>query len=180
MCPIEKLLLNIERTRLIKKVKGNVLELGVGTGVNLKYYNFKNIKKLTLLDLSVHDELYKKKTSKIDIIEGDAKRLSFESNTFDYIVQTLVLCSVDKPNISLDEIKRVLKKDGTLIFIEHVLSHYKSISNLQNKVNIIWPKIASGCNLNRDTEDLLKKQGFIISQNKSFFKGIFISGIANK
>lgn len=181
MKPLEKRGIKEARLSLIPEVHGKALEIGAGTGANLEFYIFDNIEKLTISDNQVSDVLIKKAQEK-DIVPiiCSATNLPFGDKTFDYVIHTLVFCSVNDVNKGLEEIKRVLKDDGTLIFIEHVLPKKKGLKKLFNLVNPAWSKFSSGCNINRDYETSLKNNNFNIVTINSFMNDIMISGIAKK
>ena len=123
--PFEKVLLHKRRQELITNVKGKVLEIGSGGGVNFNYYNSKNIELLNVLDLKFNKFIMNHKLNKemnINYITANAEKLPFDDKSFDTVVATLVLCSIDNPNKALEEIHRVLKDDGKLIFISSIKS----------------------------------------------------------
>ena len=98
-------------------MKGKVLEIGSGGGVNFNYYNSKNIELLNVLDLKFNKFIMNHKLNKemnINYITANAEKLPFDDKSFDTVVATLVLCSIDNPNKALEEIHRVLKDDGKI------------------------------------------------------------------
>ena len=165
--PFEKVLLHKRRKELITNVKGKVLEIGSGGGVNFNYYNSKNI------------ELNKEMN--INYITANAEKLPFDDKSFDTVVAILVLCSIDNPNKALEEIHRVLKDDGKLIFIEHVIPHEKFYRDLAHYLNGTWKKIGK-CNINCDTYKNIENANFKISNYETFGNKVFvfIKGIAYK
>lgn len=104
--PFEKVLLHKRRKELITNVKGKVLEIGSGGGVNFNYYNSKNIELLNVLDLKFNKFIMNHKLNKemnINYITANAEKLPFDDKSFDTVVATLVLCSIDNPNKALEE-----------------------------------------------------------------------------
>jgi|LGOV01.1.fsa_nt_gb ubiquinone/menaquinone biosynthesis C-methylase UbiE len=175
----EKFGLDKMRKRIINNVSGKVLELGPGTGINLKYINRGKIQSLTYIDLNYKKGLdikAKKKCPNITIMDGDVQSLPFEDNTFDSVIFTLVFCSVTNQLKGLSEIKRVLKRGGNIYFIEHVEPSKKFLKYIFNKFNPQWCSITGGCNLNRDTISVLKEAGFDIEIIDKKFKNIFVGG----
>jgi len=156
------------RKETISDLKGNILEIGVGTGKNLQYYP-KSVR-LTAIDLS-QGMLKKAKQkagklgSNIRLMQMDAENLRFKDKSFDYIVATFVLCSIPNPIKALKEMKRVTKKDGQMIFIDHVLSKNKLIASWQHIHNPITRRIF-GFNVNRDTRSNIQKAGLKIIQDE--------------
>lgn len=180
MYPFERILLGSIRRNLIKKTRGHSLEIGFGTGVNLKYYDFGSIDSLVLLEQDMSKGIGIETNSKTTVVEGDVLELPFDDKTFDTIVFTLVFCSVDNPSMGLAEIRRVLKDDGNLIFIEHVTPRGETMRKLVNKVNKTWNSMSKGCNLNRDTVSTIVDAGFIIDESHFSRNGVFVSGMAKK
>lgn len=171
------------RKRVLEEVEGKVLELGPGTGVNLKFYSKEKIQSLTFVDLkfkSSLEEKARKKCPNITLIKADAQELPFDDKTFDSVVFTLVMCSVDDPFIGLSEVRRVLKDDGSIHFIEHVEPERGRLKPLFNAINPAWNSFSGGCNLNRDTEQTLADAGFKLKIMDKKFSNIFIGGTGVK
>lgn len=144
-------------------VSGSVLEIGAGAGANLSFYPG-NIS-LTLLDKNpymVKKLLKKTKLLAVDaeVILDSAEILPFPDNSFDSVVVTLVLCMVDNVNSVLDEIYRVLKPGGKFYFYEHIHSSNQRRSRVENYINPIWRILSTGCNLNRNTNELIMNHKF--------------------
>lgn len=182
MYPFEKLALRKRRNGLIAKVKGDILEVGAGNGANFEYYDSKKIKSLTVTDLSFNRQIKNRSLNKkisINYKVGNIEKLPFADNSFDSIVATLILCSVDNQNMALTEIKRVLKEDGKLYFIEHVVPDRKGYKKIANRCDGTWHKIGK-CHINRETHKNIESFGFEISEFEEFGKEcfIFVKGIA--
>ena len=183
MFPFEFLRLKDVRKKLIKKAFGNVLEVGIGTGANFKFYDYSQIENLTLLDTTISDKVKKftfPKNVKVKYIEGSVEKLPLESETVDNVVFTLVFCSVTNPLDGLTEIHRILKPGGKIYFIEHVLPYNHLLQNIFNGINPGWSRIAKGCNVNRQTLKTIGDAGFHIENHREFFKGTFIEGVGMK
>ena len=181
MKPLEKRGIRTARKRLMKLVKGSVLEIGSGTGANIPFYNMDEIDQLVITDkkLSKHIDVYRE-LEKVELVETSVTSLPYKDQSFDTIVHTLVFCSVDDVMKGLSELKRVLKPGGKLMFIEHVLPHKKGYRRLFKTINPIWRTFAGGCNLTRSYEESLITSGFQIEQVNRFMSTVFISGIATK
>jgi len=176
----EKNGLHLMRKEILDSVQGNVLEIGPGTGVNLKYYNEGVIDRLTYIDVDYTkglEERAKSKCPNIKFIDGTVEKIPFENNSFDHIVFTLVFCSVNNPLNGLSEIKRVLKTNGEIHFIEHVLPEKRLLKPIFNNLSSVWHKISGGCNLNRRTIETIKRAGFNVKIVDEKFSTIFIGGI---
>lgn len=178
MFPLEKYGIKKSREILIPKAKGTVLEIGSGTGVNLKHYQFDQIERMIVSDKVLGKHLLKRVPNFIEKQSLDVEELPFEDNMFDFIIHTLVFCSVDDVTKGIQELKRVLKPEGTILFIEHVLPEKAGLRRLFNWINPAWRKFASGCNLNRDYLKSLEVNGFAIRYQRKFLRTVFICGEA--
>ena len=160
----EKLFLKSWRRELLKHVYGDVLEIGAGTGANIEHYS----DQVTRLVLTEPDKnkrrIMEKKISgqgldKIHISDGTAEHIRAEDESFDCVVAFIVFCCISNPGIALKEIKRVLKRGGYFVFLEHVAApEGTSIRRWQNRLNPIWRIV--GDNINRETEEAIITAGF--------------------
>jgi ubiquinone/menaquinone biosynthesis C-methylase UbiE len=154
-----------QREKVVPKAKGKVLEIGIGTGLNLKHYKAENIESFTGLDpaLQMHALALKRlaQTSlKMNMIGLPAEKIPLDDDSMDTVVMTYTLCTIPDPLQALKEIRRVLKPDGTLLFCEHGIAPDQSVRNWQNRLQPVWGKLAGGCHLNRNIPELLKQAGF--------------------
>jgi ubiquinone/menaquinone biosynthesis C-methylase UbiE len=166
-----------QREKLIPLAVGHVLEIGIGSGNTLELYNGSKVTQLTAIDPSI--ELWERRTTdlsalnfKVTYIRGMADQISFEDDTFDTVVSTYTLCSVNPIEKSLREMYRVLKPGGKLIFSEHGKAPDEKLERFQNRINPLWKRIGGGCNLNRDIAQLLEQSGFQTDGlNKGYLDG---------
>ena len=155
----------IQRQKIVPSASGVILEIGVGSGVNIPYYSNSNVKKLIGLDLQQDnwDQAYKiakKSNISIDLLQGDGEELPIPNNSIDTVLITYTMCTIPNVQRSLAEIKRVLNREGKLLFCEHGLAPDKNVQKWQNKLNPILKKCLGGCNLNRNIPELVLKSGF--------------------
>lgn len=178
MKPLEKRGIKEARKELIPYAIGDVLEIGSGTGVNLEFYDCDKINSLTLTDRTLSKHLLKKEVKCQTMDEIDVMNLPYQDKSFDTVVHTLVFCSVKDPLKGITELYRVLKDNGSIIFIEHVLpcNYLKSVFKT---VNPLWKLVSGGCNINRNYLDLIKPY-FNVLQSSEFMNTVFISGVAKK
>lgn len=177
MAPLERRILGEIRAELVPLAEKTVLEIGIGTGVNLRYYDYTKIDSIIGLDRKFSGELKRRAAKNMHFIAGDVECMPFATDSFDSIVGTLVLCSAN-PEKSLREILRILKPGGKFIFIEHIRPRGSLASKLADRLNRVWPILAQGCNLNRQTDLLLKQCGFADVTLRYKSSAIFCYGFA--
>ncbi len=160
----ERAFLKSWRRELLKHVYGEVLEIGAGTGANIEHYP-DQVTKIVLTEPDKHKRrIMEKKISgrgldKIQISDGTAEQIYAEDESFDCVVAFIVFCCVSNPKTALEEIKRVLKPGGYLVFLEHVAApEGTSIRSWQNRLNPVWRIV--GDNLNRETEEAIISADF--------------------
>ena len=161
-----------KRKEVLAVAKGKVLEIGLGTGLNLAEYPA-HIKSITSVDVNPGMNSYVKKRAKsagktVDHQVVTAEKLPMADQTFDTVVSTWTLCSIPNVHQALEEIHRVLKHNGKLIFIEHGLSKKKSTQIWQKRLTPFWKKIGDGCHLDRNIKDLISAHAFEITEYKEF------------
>lgn len=178
MSPIEFIFLKKMRKNIISKARGNVLEIGFGTGANVNFYHRNNVKSLSAIDIKYFKETKDKFKDKVNLIEAGAENIPFRDNSFDTIVSTIAMCSVQDLNQSIREIQRVLKNDGTFLFIEHGLPKNEKLAKVFQKANPSWSKHMGGCNINREIVKELRKNNFLIQEHHKKNLEVFTYGIA--
>jgi len=181
MEPLERKGLRKLRKKLVSKATGKVLEIGAGTGLNLPYYDLEKVSSLVMIDRDLNRKELKKKIEdyeglNLSLKEENVMSLSFAAESFDTVVFTLVFCTVADVEKGLEEIKRVMKKDGKIIFIEHVRPKTEPLGKTFDAFTPLWKKLASGCHLNRETEESLQALGFELSLENKIMKKIFLGG----
>jgi ubiquinone/menaquinone biosynthesis C-methylase UbiE len=154
-----------ERKRWIPRAHGNVLELGVGSGLNLPFYDAAKVTRVTGIDPSA--PLLERAASRaseapfgVELLQGHAEALPFSDRTFDTVVVTYSLCSVDEPLHALAEARRVLRPDGELVFVEHGLALDPKTQKRQRMLTPLWRRVSGNCHLDRDIGSLLGDAGF--------------------
>jgi ubiquinone/menaquinone biosynthesis C-methylase UbiE len=155
------------RGELLAGASGRVIEIGAGTGVNLKLYG-DAVEDLTLIEPDPHmgAQLRKRLADRhgdplpAQLVAAPAEALPFADDTFDTAVATLVLCTIPDPVAAIDELARVLRPGGRLLFIEHVRAEDASSARWQDRLEKPWRFVADGCHCNRDTEANLRASSF--------------------
>lgn len=154
-----------QRQRVVPLAAGRVLEIGIGTGLNLEHYDWARIGQIVGLDpgLEMHPRARRRSQRlgvAIELIGLSAERLPFDDSSFDTVVVTYTLCSIADPATALKEMRRVLKPGGRLVFCEHGLAPDESVRRWQARLTPLWSKVAGGCHLDRDVPRLLREAGF--------------------
>lgn len=160
----EKAELGRRRAEVVGQAEGKVLELGAGTGLNLEHYG-PGVTELTLTE--PFGPMAKRLRARVDelrpgtsVIETPAEQLPFGDDSFDTVVSTLVLCTVEDQPRALAEIRRVLKPGGKLLFLEHVRANSPGLAKWQDRLHGPWFVFGHGCHCNRDTLSGMRTAGF--------------------
>jgi SAM-dependent methyltransferase len=151
--------LRAHRKELLSRARGCTVEIGGGTGLNLPYYP-DDLDELVLIepDAAMRSRLEKRlgrSGRRARLVDAGAERLPFADGSVDTVVSTLVLCTVEAPDLALREIARVLRPDGQLLFIEHVRSESPTLAYWQDRLAAPWRRFAQGCRCNRATAELI-------------------------
>lgn len=174
-----------ERDALVAGLRGRVLEVGAGDGLNFEHYAGA-VTEVIALEPEPHlrAKATERAIMRIEVVGGVAERLPFEDASFDAVVACLVLCSVGSPPVALAEIARVLKPGGELRFYEHVAAHGPAGRAVQRGLDRsgLWPRLAAGCHLSRDTERAIRDAGLTIGEARRFRVGLLrhVAGHATK
>lgn len=178
MKPLDVVLIYKVRQRLLQKAYGEVLEIGSGTGLNFPHYP-SAVKKITAIEpeQKLRDKSLPKAiraANSITVQEGVAEDLPFPDNSFDTVVNTLVFCTIPEPEKAMEEIVRVVKPGGTVLFYEHVQAKSQTVRTVFNKVTPLWKRMCDGCHLNRDTEMLIRNSPLEIIEKQASLNEIFM------
>lgn len=186
----DRLFLRKRRKRLISKLSGKILEVGFGTGMNFEHYN----DKATIIGIEPSPHMFVRGKEKVVKLQNGANFELYnigcgysemtsliEEESLDAVVCTLVLCTIPEPEEAISNFKKWLKPNGKLIVIEHIKSHNKGISQIQNLFNSPWQHISGGCQLNRPTDVILANSGLKKLVENHFWLGMpFYEAILTK
>lgn len=173
------------RGTLLGKLEGNILDVGSGTGVNFEHFNAN----ANVIAVEPSSFMLEKSEEKLPVkanittynlgVNDEALEAIIPQDSLDYIVCTLVLCTIPNQQLALKKFKNWLKPTGKLIILEHIHSEQKANRFLQNVINPIWRIVGDGCNINRDTDVLIEAAGFkpesetYFKRSLRFYQGVF-------
>lgn len=154
-----------QREKIVPLAQGRVLEIGIGSGLNIPYYDSKKVSHLWGIDPSAEMWAIAMKNAAdhhldAEFMESSAESIPLDNNAADAVVMTFTLCTIPKAIDALEEIGRVLKPGGKLLFCEHGEAPDRNIRQVQELVNPVYRFFSGGCNLNRPIPRLLEQSGF--------------------
>jgi SAM-dependent methyltransferase len=154
-----------QRQKVVPLAAGRVLEIGIGSGLNIPFYNSQQVEHLWGLDPSAEMWSIAQKNAEehhldVEFIQSSAESIPLEENSADSVLMTFTMCTIPDVDSAMAEIRRVLKPSGKLIFCEHGTAPDENVRRWQNRLNPVWKALSGGCNLNRPIDDLLRSSGF--------------------
>ena len=155
------------RDRVVPLASGRVLEVGIGTGLNMRHYDKARVTHITGLDPALQlqpiaRERIAQAGLSVDLVGLSAESIPLPDATFDTVLITYTLCTIPDPHAALLEMRRVLKPEGRLLFCEHGHAPDASVSRWQERLQPVWGKLSGGCHLGRDIPALLQAAGFTL------------------
>lgn len=152
------------RNRVVPAAEGRVLEIGIGSGLNLPFYS-SNARQVTGLDPSLKLLAMARRSRRtvfryLEFIGGSAEKIPLNSGSVDTVVTTWTLCSIPAAVDALREMHRVLKPSGRLLFVEHGRAPELNVQWWQDRLTPIWKRLSGGCHLNRAIGSLIDDAGF--------------------
>ena len=159
------------RATWIPKARGAVLEVGIGSGLNLPFYSPEVTRVFGVEPSAALQQMARKRATKTPfkvefLAQSAEKSLPLDAGSIDTVVFTWTLCSIPNAAQALDQAKRVLKPDGRMIFLEHGRAPDRGVAVWQDRITPIWRRIGGGCHLNRGIDSLIKEAGFRITELK--------------
>jgi ubiquinone/menaquinone biosynthesis C-methylase UbiE len=154
-----------QRQKVVPLADGKVLEIGIGSGLNIPFYDARRVEHLWGLDPSADMWAIAQKNAEAhhldaEFIQSGAESIPLASGSADTVVMTYTMCTIPEVEASLAEIRRVLKPDGRLLFCEHGRAPDAGVRRWQDRLNPVWGVLGGGCNLNRPINELLEQAGF--------------------
>ena len=161
------------RETLVPQARGLVLEIGIGSGQNLPFYT-NAVERLVGLDPS--PELLRRSQTRsslsrvpLHLIRASAEAIPLKAASVDTVVMTWVLCSIPDVRRALDEMRRVLRHDGQLLFVEHGLAPEQQVARWQHRFDPLWERVS--CHLDRKMDDLIADAGFMLADLRTGYLG---------
>jgi ubiquinone/menaquinone biosynthesis C-methylase UbiE len=163
-----------QRAKIVPRASGRVLELGVGMGLNLAYYDPERVSQVVGVDPAPElraAALAAPRDPRLSLTveDGTAEALPFDDKSFDSVVCTFTLCSVHTPPAALAEARRVLKPGGRLFYCEHGLAPDAGVAKWQRRIEPVWKRIAGGCHLTRPISTAIAAAGFALGPVESMY-----------
>jgi ubiquinone/menaquinone biosynthesis C-methylase UbiE len=156
------------RRRLVSAAEGRVLEIGIGSGLNLPFYA---VQARQIFGLDPSPWLLARARRKVlsthplvGFLTGSAEQIPLDARSVDTVVMTWVGCSIPNISLAFDEIRRVLRPGGRLLFVEHGRAQQRSVARWQDRLDPLWSRIAGGCHLNRSPDVLIRQAGLRIDR----------------
>lgn len=163
-----------QRAKVVPEAEGRVLELGIGMGLNLSFYDPAKVESVTGVDpapelraiaqAAPHDPRIP-----VKVEDGTAEALPFGDASFDCVVCTFTLCSVQDPAAALSEARRVLKPGGRFLYCEHGLAPEPEVAKWQRRIEPVWKRIAGGCHLTRPVTAAIEAAGFSVRRREAMY-----------
>ena len=163
-----------QRKKVVPLAEGKVLEIGIGSGLNLPFYDKAKIDEIWGLDPSeelseMAKQVADEESMEVKFISSGAEDIPLPDNYFDTVLVTYTMCTIPEVQRANQEIRRVLKEDGKMIFCEHGEAPDQNIRKWQNRINPFWGKLAGGCNINRKIPSLIQDSGFDIIEMEEMY-----------
>jgi len=163
-----------QREKVVPMAEGLVLEVGIGSGLNIPYYDAAKVDKILGLDPSEELNRMALKVAEdkgipVEFILSGAEAMPLPDNHVDTVLVTFTMCTIPEVAAANKEMLRVLKPGGKMIFCEHGLAPDTNVSKWQSRIDLIWGKIAGGCHLNRDIPGLITAAGFEIEAMEQMY-----------
>jgi len=163
-----------QRQKIVPLAEGEVLEIGMGSGLNLGFYDPDKVRKVWGLEPSEGMRQLARKNFdgaklQLEVIDLPGEEIPLDTNSIDTVVVTYTLCTIPDARRALQGMHRVLRPGGKLLFCEHGLAPDKAVQKWQNRINPAWRRLAGGCNVNRDIPQLLKSSGFHVDLDERMY-----------
>ena len=151
------------RRRVVSSAQGRVLEVGAGSGLNLPFYGA-SVREVLALEPAPQLIAIARRSAPLPVpvvfLEGSAEAIPLDDKSIDTVVTTWTLCTIPLDIVALKEMRRVLRPNGRLVFVEHGLAPEESVQRWQHRVTPLWARVSGGCHLNRPIRAMIEAGGF--------------------
>jgi len=167
-----------QREKVVPLAEGEVLEIGMGSGLNLPYYDTDKVQKVWGLEPSegmrkLARNRIRDSTIDLEMIDLPGEEIPLDAHSVDTVLVTYTLCTIPDAHRALRGMHRVLRPGGKLLFCEHGIAPDAGVRKWQNRINPIWGRFAGGCNINRDIPRILESSGFrVVDDERMYIPGI--------
>jgi ubiquinone/menaquinone biosynthesis C-methylase UbiE len=167
-----------QREKVVPLAEGDVLEIGVGSGLNFPFYDTDKVRKVWGLEPSEGMRLLARKKLagselNVELIDLPGEEIPLDTNSVDTVVVTYTLCTIPDAQRALRGMRRVLRPGGHLLFCEHGAAPDDGVRRWQERLNPIWSRFSGGCNMNRDIPGLLESSGFrVVVDERMYIPGV--------
>lgn len=167
-----------QREKVIPRAEGEVLEIGMGSGLNLPFYDRTKVSKVWGLEPSEGMRQLARRNLgganlDLEMIDLPGEEIPLDSNSVDTVVITYTLCTIPDTMKALHGMQRVLRPGGKLLFCEHGIAPDESVAKWQNRLNPAWQVFAGGCNINRNIPRVIEAAGFhVVEDERMYIPGI--------
>lgn len=163
-----------QRAKVVPDARGQVLEVGIGSGLNLGFYDAGKVTKLWGLEPSpemraMAERAVRAVPFEFEFVPLPGESLPLDHRTVDTVVITYTLCTIPEPEVALREMARVLKPGGDLLFCEHGMAPDLAVRRWQERLDPIWTRLSGGCHLNRPIPQLIERSGFNITRLETMY-----------
>lgn len=153
------------RQRVVPWATGDVLEVGCGTGANFPFY--RDVRSVTAIEPDPHmrkraEQVATEGAVPVTLLDASGERLPFEGERFDTVVATFVLCTIPEPQRAVEEMWRVLRPGGAVVFAEHVAAEGAAMHRVQRGLTPLWKRVAGGCRLDNEALAQWESAGFTV------------------
>jgi ubiquinone/menaquinone biosynthesis C-methylase UbiE len=163
-----------QRAKIVPRARGEVLEIGIGSGLNLPFYDTAKVQKIWGLEPSPEMRRMAERVAHgvdipVEFIGLPGEDLPLDDGSVDTVLVTYTLCTIPDAALALQQIRRVLKPGAELLFCEHGRAPDAGVRRWQDRIDPIWSKITGGCHLNRPIDDLVRQAGFRIAGMETMY-----------
>ena len=163
-----------QRRKVVPLAEGRVLEIGIGSGLNLPFYDAARVERVIGLDPAEAMLAYARRAGDrvpfpVEHLALEGEHIPLERDSVDTVLMTYTLCTIADALTALDGMRRVLKPGGRLVFCEHGRAPDEAVRRWQHRLNPLWNRIAGGCNLDRDIPGLIGQAGFRVRDLHSMY-----------